>query len=174
MSGSRAGRWRYYDAYVYVPKFRLFEVGEVLGVLEEEPSLHVLDSLPVSRPPDGSVLISPRNARRMVARGDYANYRNYAYPEEETPLLDDPSIEDRTCPHCGTAMECVNPIALSFMCEACLSEDPGNGDCSVPSSRREDRPSGPGRGPRSRNALRKRRRKDARAAAKAAAKKRAS
>ncbi|MBS0318417.1 MAG: hypothetical protein JSR49_14960, partial [Proteobacteria bacterium] len=80
MSGSRAGRWRYYDAYVYVPKFRLFEVGEVLGVLEEEPSLHVLDSLPVSRPPDGSVLISPRNARRMVARGDYANYRNYAYP----------------------------------------------------------------------------------------------
>ena len=57
MSGSRAGRWRYYDAYVYVPKFRLFEVGEVLGVLEEEPSLHVLDSLPVSRPPDGGLLV---------------------------------------------------------------------------------------------------------------------
>lgn len=76
MSGSRAGRWRYYHAYVYVPKFRLFEVGEALGVLEEVPSLQVLDSLPVSPSPDGSVLISPRNARHMVARSDYANYRN--------------------------------------------------------------------------------------------------
>jgi hypothetical protein len=162
------------DAYVYVPKFRLFEVGEVLGILEEEPNLHVLDSVPVSPSPDGSVLISPKNARRMVARGDYANYRNYAYPEEETPLLDDPSIEERICPHCRTAMECVNPIELSFLCETCLFEDPGDDDCSAPPNRGEDRATGPRTGPRSRNALRKRRRKDARAAAKAAAMKRAS
>lgn len=73
--------WRVW-AYRYVPKYQLFDLnGEVLGVLEQEPLEYVWEG----RPPheeDGSVYITPKQARKMVDRSDYRNYQQYALVSE--------------------------------------------------------------------------------------------
>lgn len=75
--------WRVW-AYRYVPKYQLFDMnGEVLGLLEQDPVEYVWEG----RPPheeDGSVYMTPKQARKMVARSDYRNYQKYAL-ESEAP-----------------------------------------------------------------------------------------
>lgn len=73
--------WRVW-AYRYVPKNQLFDLnGEVLGLLEQDPVEYVWEG----RPPheeDGSVYMTPKQARKMVDRSDYRNYQKYALVSE--------------------------------------------------------------------------------------------
>ncbi|MEJ8839365.1 hypothetical protein [Ramlibacter sp. AN1133] len=110
MKRTKRKRRRHYlvQAYVYYPDARLFDLGESLGTIDQEPLSFMLDGRPIAPSGDGSVFMTPKQARKMIERSDFANYRSYALAEApDDDLAGEP--DGSAQPHAG-----VRTVAASW------------------------------------------------------------
>lgn len=93
MPRRRKRTWYDIPAYRFVPQCCLFDLGDELGLLEEDPVQYVIQGL-APYEEDGSVYMTPKQARKMVKRCDYMNYRLYALRQDGTEVLgSEPALE---------------------------------------------------------------------------------